>query len=120
MAIAAASIVAKVTRDRLMVALDAEFPKYGLAQHKGYPVPSHMLAVHTHGPSRVHRVTFAPTKHRADVQERLAAIYAKRFARKKEKDEAEEGGERGGGRGRTAEWWEQAQADVAAWAAEDL
>eukprot|EP00050_Salpingoeca_kvevrii_P019308 m.84571 g.84571 ORF g.84571 m.84571 type:complete len:330 (+) comp8352_c0_seq1:1-990(+) len=60
--IAAASIVAKVTRDRIMVELDAKFPAYGLAQHKGYPTAAHMAAVRTHGASPVHRMTFAPLK----------------------------------------------------------
>lgn len=63
MSIAAASIIAKVTRDRIMIELDREYPCYELAQHKGYPTPAHMAAVRKHGPSRVHRVTFAPIKH---------------------------------------------------------
>ena len=45
--IAAASIVAKVTRDRLMIAFDKQYPAYGFAQHKGYPVPDHMRAVYS-------------------------------------------------------------------------
>ena len=62
-AIAAASILAKVTRDRLMHGYDALYPAYGLAQHKGYPTAAHMAAVHTHGASPIHRRTFAPLKH---------------------------------------------------------
>lgn len=59
-AISAASIVAKVLRDRLMVFLDKKYPQYGLAQHKGYSTAHHMQALRTHGPSRIHRLTFAP------------------------------------------------------------
>ena len=61
-AIAAASIIAKVTRDRMMVQLDAEFPQYGFAQHKGYGVPAHMDAIHRHGPCPAHRHSFQPVK----------------------------------------------------------
>ncbi len=57
--VAAASVLAKVTRDRLMVALDAELPQYGFAEHKGYCVPAHDAALAAHGPSRVHRFSFA-------------------------------------------------------------
>ena len=62
--IAAASIVAKVSRDRLMEALDGQFPGYGLAQHKGYGTAAHLRAIQQLGPSSIHRVTFrgvAPT-----------------------------------------------------------
>ncbi|GAA0927937.1 ribonuclease HII [Nonomuraea longicatena] len=55
---AAASIVAKVTRDRMMVSLDAEFPAYGFAVHKGYVTPGHRLALETHGPCPHHRFSF--------------------------------------------------------------
>mmetsp|Transcript_21803 Transcript_21803/g.47606 ORF Transcript_21803/g.47606 Transcript_21803/m.47606 type:complete len:526 (+) Transcript_21803:3-1580(+) len=61
--IGAASIIAKVTRDRLMHAYDAMYPEYNLAQHKGYPTAAHMAAVRTHGASPIHRRTFAPLKH---------------------------------------------------------
>jgi ribonuclease HII len=57
-AIAAASIVAKVTRDRLMHRMDALYPAYGFARHVGYIVPSHTAAVRKHGPSPVHRRSF--------------------------------------------------------------
>src|SRR5437016_11605507 len=57
--VAAASIVAKVTRDRIMRALDVEFPMYGFAQHKGYATPDHLAALDRHGPCPVHRRTFA-------------------------------------------------------------
>jgi len=61
-AIAAASIVAKVTRDRMMLALDAEYPQYGFGQHKGYGVPAHMEAIARHGPCPAHRRSFQPVK----------------------------------------------------------
>ena len=56
--IAAASIVAKVSRDRLMESLDSQFQGYGLAQHKGYGTAAHLHAIHQLGPSTIHRVTF--------------------------------------------------------------
>lgn len=61
-AIAAASIVAKVERDRLMVALDARFPGYGFAAHKGYTTPMHLEALLRLGPCAVHRRSFAPVR----------------------------------------------------------
>ena len=60
MSIAAASIVAKVTRDRLMCALAQDCPGYGFEQHKGYAVPEHMEALNRLGPSVHHRSLFAP------------------------------------------------------------
>lgn len=60
LSIAAASIIAKVTRDRLMTALDAEYPQYGFARHKGYGVREHLEALRNHGPSPVHRRSFQP------------------------------------------------------------
>jgi ribonuclease HII len=59
-AIAAASIVAKVTRDRLMSRLHAEYPGYGFDRHKGYATADHLAAVARHGYSAVHRRTFRP------------------------------------------------------------
>lgn len=56
--IAAASILAKVTRDRQCAELDALYPEYNIAKHKGYPTKEHMDAVRTHGPSPIHRKTF--------------------------------------------------------------
>lgn len=58
--IAAASVVAKVYRDRRMCELDREYPHYGLASHKGYATPEHREALRRHGPSNLHRKTFAP------------------------------------------------------------
>jgi len=60
LSIAAASIIAKVTRDRLMLGLDAEFPQYGFAKHKGYGTAEHLAAIRRHGPSPHHRRTFRP------------------------------------------------------------
>lgn len=61
-AIAAASILAKVTRDREMVLLDREYPGYGLSGHKGYPTKAHLAALEQLGPSPIHRRSFAPVK----------------------------------------------------------
>jgi len=62
LSIAAASIVAKVTRDRLMVEADMRFPGYGLAKHKGYPTAAHMAALERLGPTPIHRWSFAPVR----------------------------------------------------------
>lgn len=56
--IAAASILAKVTRDRQCAELDALYPEYGIAKHKGYPTKDHMEAVRKYGPSPIHRKSF--------------------------------------------------------------
>jgi ribonuclease HII len=61
--VAAASILAKVTRDRLMHGYDELYPQFNLKQHKGYPTAAHMQAVKKHGASPIHRRTFAPLKH---------------------------------------------------------
>ena len=58
MSIAAASILAKVTRDRGCIELDKAYPQYGIAKHKGYPTKDHMDAVREHGPSPIHRRSF--------------------------------------------------------------
>ena len=58
--IAAASIIAKVTRDRMMLELDTRYPGYGLAQHKGYCTAEHLEALDQLGPSPIHRRSFAP------------------------------------------------------------
>ena len=60
--ISAASIIAKVTRDREMVMLDAQYPGYGLAKHKGYPTKVHMEALKQLGPTEIHRKSFGPVK----------------------------------------------------------
>jgi len=61
--IGAASILAKVTRDRLMHEYSEKYPEYNLSQHKGYPTAAHMEAVKQFGASPIHRRTFAPLKH---------------------------------------------------------
>lgn len=61
-AISAASILAKVTRDRYMVALDAQHPGYGFARHKGYSTPEHVEALQRLGPCVEHRRSFAPVR----------------------------------------------------------
>jgi len=61
-AIAAASVLAKVQRDHEMVKLDALYPQYGLAQHKGYPTKAHIAALNEHGPVDIYRKTFGPVK----------------------------------------------------------
>jgi ribonuclease HII len=58
--IAAASVIAKVARDRLMHELAAKFPEYGFEIHKGYPTPKHLAALREHGPCEIHRRSFAP------------------------------------------------------------
>lgn len=59
-AIASASIIAKVTRDRLMMQLDEQFPLYGFAKHKGYATKEHMDALRAHGMCDIHRRSFKP------------------------------------------------------------
>ena len=59
-AIAAASIIAKVTRDRQMLEADALYPQYGFKQHKGYPTKTHMEALVEHGSTAIHRQSFKP------------------------------------------------------------
>jgi len=61
--ISAASIIAKVTRDRQMRELDSQYPQYGFAQHKGYGTRKHLLALSKYGPIQgIHRHTFGPIK----------------------------------------------------------
>jgi hypothetical protein len=61
-AISAASILAKVTRDRLCAELHTRFPLYGFEGHKGYPTPAHLAALRTHGPCPEHRRSYAPVR----------------------------------------------------------
>jgi ribonuclease HII len=61
-AISAASILAKTSRDSLLLALDRKHPEYGFAQHKGYPTPVHLEALSRHGPIAAHRQSFAPVQ----------------------------------------------------------
>lgn len=62
LSIAAASILAKTARDRLMIELDAQYPDYGFARHKGYNAPVHMAALRRLGPCPAHRRTWAPIR----------------------------------------------------------
>jgi ribonuclease HII len=62
MSIAAASILAKTTRDRMMAELDARYPGYGLASHKGYPTPQHFQAIKEKGVLPIHRRSFGPVR----------------------------------------------------------
>ncbi len=70
-AISAASIMAKVTRDREMLSLDLQYPGYGLAQHKGYPSKAHIEALENLGVTPIHRCSYAPVRR---VMERQAGL----------------------------------------------
>ena len=61
-AIGAASILAKVARDRIMRKLDAQWPQYGFARHMGYPTPAHLAALRAFGPCPAHRASYAPVR----------------------------------------------------------
>ncbi len=67
--IAAASIVAKVTRDRLMRELDLQYPAYGFARHKGYGTQAHMQALLEHGPCPAHRRSFRPVRDALSIRD---------------------------------------------------
>jgi len=69
LSIAAASVVAKVYRDGLLERMDAEFPAYGLAAHKGYGTARHLRALREHGPCWLHRRSFAPVRASLRAQE---------------------------------------------------
>lgn len=58
--VSAASVIAKVTRDRLLVELDEKYPDYGFARHKGYGTKEHIAAIRKHGPCVIHRKSFSP------------------------------------------------------------
>ncbi|KAF0568199.1 Ribonuclease HII [Psychrobacter nivimaris] len=66
--IAAASILAKVSRDESMYTLDAKYPEYGIAKHKGYPTRAHMAAIEKHGILPTHRRSFAPVRKMLEIQ----------------------------------------------------
>lgn len=66
--IAAASIVAKVVRDRIMSELDRRYPQYGFCRHKGYATEEHLEAIRRHGPCPEHRMSFAPFAHALETQ----------------------------------------------------
>lgn len=63
LSIAAASIIAKVTRDHIMRRIDHFYPEYGFASHKGYGAKAHLAAIEAHGPTPHHRMSFAPLKY---------------------------------------------------------
>ena len=67
LSIAAASVIAKVTRDRLMEEYDRKFPAYGFARHKGYPSPQHLAALTAHGPCPLHRRSYAPVRRVCEI-----------------------------------------------------
>ncbi|MFC7399464.1 ribonuclease HII [Chelatococcus sp. GCM10030263] len=71
--IAAAAIVAKVTRDRMMRRLCTRFPAYGFSRHKGYATPEHRAAIAAHGPCPFHRMSFAPLKPGVEVEVEITA-----------------------------------------------
>lgn len=66
LSVAAASIIAKVTRDRIMVNADQEYPCYGFIRHKGYGTKEHLKSLEKHGPCRIHRQSFAPLSKKTD------------------------------------------------------
>jgi ribonuclease HII len=70
--IACASVVAKVTRDRLMEAYDAQYPAYGFARHKGYGTEEHIEALRRHGPCGIHRQSFEPVRNWRKLAARAA------------------------------------------------
>ena len=76
--IAAASVLAKVTRDRMMMAYDKLYPLYGFAGHKGYGTPQHLAAILAHGPCPIHRRSFAPFRQVATELELFAVSPSER------------------------------------------
>ncbi len=66
--IAAASIVAKVYRDAWMCRYHDKYPQYGLASHKGYGTPEHLRALHQHGPTPLHRMTYEPVRNAIELR----------------------------------------------------
>lgn len=72
LSIACASIIAKVTRDRIMIKLDRRYPRYGLAQHKGYGTRQHFSRLCEHGPSPIHRYSFAPIRESSTPRNQFA------------------------------------------------
>ena len=79
--ISAASILAKVSRDRIMQRLDAEYPGYDFAKHKGYPTKQHILALNQLGPCSIHRCSFAPVA-KAVLVAKAAAAQSSRESQK--------------------------------------
>lgn len=73
-AIAAASILAKVSRDREMAAFELIYPGYGIGGHKGYPTPVHLEALARLGPTPIHRRSFAPVRQAYELRESLTEV----------------------------------------------
>jgi len=73
LSIAAASILAKVERDAMMLDYELEYPHYGFARHKGYPTQAHILALQNHGVSPIHRLSFRPVAEAA--QQALQSVW---------------------------------------------
>ncbi|MBI6658286.1 ribonuclease HII [Pseudomonas sp. MF6751] len=73
-AIAAASILAKVSRDREMAAFELIYPGYGIGGHKGYPTPVHLEALARLGPTPIHRRSFAPVRQAYEARENLIEV----------------------------------------------
>lgn len=71
LSIAAASIIAKVTRDRIMAEMDTRFPGYGFARHKGYPTKAHKRVLSSLGPCPIHRRSYKPVRMLAGMNEKL-------------------------------------------------
>jgi ribonuclease HII len=70
-AISAASILAKVARDTMMLELDRNYPEYGFSRHKGYPTATHLKALENHGISPVHRKSFGPVRRQTQVKKTI-------------------------------------------------
>lgn len=79
LSIAAASIVAKVTRDRLMCEFEGKYPGYGFAKHKGYGSKKHIMALLELGPSPLHRMSFRPVYEAAEILKRKNEDYKKNY-----------------------------------------
>ena len=75
--IAAASIIAKTSRDARMIAMDAVYPGYGFASHKGYPTPAHLRALRQHGPLPIHRRTFGPVRRASGPEPRQGELFSR-------------------------------------------
>ncbi|MFO7870068.1 MAG: ribonuclease HII [Kiritimatiellia bacterium] len=73
LSVAAASIVAKVVRDRYMIEVDGTYPEYGFARHKGYGSKAHVQALLEHGPVDIHRRTFRPVMEASEIRRRSDA-----------------------------------------------
>lgn len=75
LSIAAASIVAKVTRDAIMVDFDKQYPEYGFAEHKGYSCAAHFRALRRYGPSPIHRQSFRPVRQASPQQKTHGPLF---------------------------------------------